>query len=128
MKIRCSPYNPLLCFVFLGMSVFCSQHAASAQCSGDFSFRSVSAEKNSTSGKIEVSVKSPVNGVYTFKVFEMAGTLTLVQTRNATASDKIIFENLKPATYFIKIEWGESCSKTIGGFDGIVITEKDQGR
>ncbi|MGC1243752.1 MAG: T9SS type A sorting domain-containing protein [Chryseosolibacter sp.] len=128
MKIRCSPYNPLLCFVFLGMSVFFSQHAALAQCSGDFSFHSVSAEKNSNSGQIEVSLKSPANGAYTFKVFEMAGTLTLVQTRKATAPGKVIFENLKPATYFIKIEWGESCSKTIGGFDGIVITEKDQGR
>jgi hypothetical protein len=128
MKIRCSPYNPLMFLIFLGAFIFNNCNFAHAQCRGDFTIQSVAAEKESTSGKIEVSLKDPDPAIYTFKVYEMAGEITLVQTRDASSPEKIIFEGLRPSTYFVKVEWGESCSKTLGGLEGIIITEKDQGR
>ena len=126
MKIRCSPYNPLMFLVFLGTFIFNNYNFSHAQCTGDFTIQSVSAEKESASGKIEVSLKDPDPGIYTFKVYEMAGEITLVQTREASSPEKIIFEGLRQSTYFVKVEWGESCYKTLGGLEGIIITEKGQ--
>ena len=128
MKIRCSPYNPLLFLGIIGIFIFLDHHTATAQCQSDISFLSVPAEKASSSGKIEVSLKNPQPGTYTFKVYEMAGTINLVQTKETASPDKITFENLNPSLYFVKVEWGESCYRTLGGIDGITITEKDQGR
>lgn len=128
MKKRCSPYNPLPFLAFLGIFIFSDQLFAAAQCQGDISFRSISAETASASGKIEISVKDPQQGTYTFKVYEMAGTITLVQTKETISPEKTTIENLKPSTYFVKVEWGESCYKTLGGLDGIIVTAKDQGR
>jgi hypothetical protein len=127
MEFRCSPYNPLLYFGVLGIFIFCSQHA-SAQCKGDFTYQTFSAEKGSASGKIEIEIKNPGSGNYTFKVYEMTGSIAIVETRQAASPEKTIFENLKASTYFVKVEWGESCYKTLGGREGIIITEKDQGR
>lgn len=131
MKFRCSPYNPLMFIVFLGAFIFCHNHMASAQCTGDFSFQSFDSEKHSASGKsasgkIEVSVKNPTAGTYTFKVYSVSGEITLVQTQQAYTPDKVIFERLDAATYYVKVEWGEGCYKTVGGIEGISITEKDQ--
>lgn len=128
MKLRCSPYNPFLVFVVLGTFIFINSNFASGQCKGDFSFQSLSSEKDSPTGKIEVSLKDPAPGLYTFKVYRMEGEITLVQTKEAPSPDKIIFDELIPSTYFVKIEWGDTCYKTIGGLEGILITEKDQGR
>jgi len=128
MKRRCSPYNPLVFLVFLGIFIFCASPFAAAQCQGDFSFQSFSSEKQASSGKIEVSLKDAQPGSYTFKVYEMAGKIALVQTRETVSPEKITFENLKPSTYFVKVEWGQTCHKTLGGMDGIIITEKVQGR
>jgi hypothetical protein len=127
MEVRCSPYNSLL---FLGTAVlliFCSQ-LASAQCKADFTYQALSSEKGLHSGKIEVSVSNPAPGTYNFKVFEMNGTIRMVESKKTSSPDKVTFEGLKPATYFIKVQWGDTCSKTLGGFDGIIVTEKDQGR
>ena len=128
MKIRCSPYNPVLFFVFLGILIFYNPSFATAQCTGDFTYQSFSSEKESPSGKIEIALKNQNPGIYTFKVYKVAGVITLVQTKQAPSPDKIFFEGLAPSTYFVKIEWGESCYKTLGGLEGINITEKDQGR
>jgi hypothetical protein len=128
MKIRCSPYNPLLCLGIIGICIFCGHHAAKAQCQSDFTFQSFPTEKESSAGKIEVSLKNPQQGSYTFKVYEMSGKITLIQTKETPSPEKITFENLKPSRYFVKVEWGESCYRTLGGMDGIIITEKDPGR
>lgn len=128
MKRRCSPYNPLPFLAFLGVFIFLNQPFAAAQCQGDFTFQSFPSEKQMSSGKIEVSLRNAQPVSYTFKVYEMSGKITLVQTRETVPRDKIIFENLKPSTYFVKVEWGGGCSKTLGGMDGIIVTEKPQVR
>ena len=127
MEVRCSLYNSLLFFGAAVLFIFCSQ-LASAQCKADFTYNSLSSEKTSPSGKIEVFVTNPVSGSYNFKVFEMNGTIKMVESKKMLSPEKVTFEHLKPATYFIRVEWGDSCSKTLGGFDGIIVTEKDQGR
>ncbi len=127
MEIRCSPYNPVLFIVFLGILILSNPSIASAQCKGDFTFQSFSSDKKSSSGKIEIKLKNLPSGIYTFKVYKVAGVITLVQTREASSPDKILIEGLAPSNYFVKIEWGDSCYKTLGGLEGINITEKDPG-
>ena len=126
MKLRFSPCRSL-CLGVLGI-LFLFNHSAFAQCNGDFSFQSVSSSTGSSAGTIEVSLNNTDPGLYTFKVYAMGGALSLIQTKQVSNPDKIIFDKLKPANYFIKIEWGESCSKVLGGLDGIIITGKDQER
>jgi hypothetical protein len=128
MKLRCSPYNPLIFCVFLGIFIVCDYDFANAQCKGEFTFQSFSSEKNSASGKIEVSLNNPEPGSYTFTVYRIAGAITRIQTKEASSPEKITFEQLEPSTYVIKIEWGGSCNKNIGGLEGIIITEKEQGK
>ncbi|MEO5602855.1 MAG: hypothetical protein ABIR06_18185 [Cyclobacteriaceae bacterium] len=126
MKLRCSPYNPVYFVVFLGILVVCLTSFAHAQCQADFTYQSYSSEKKSPSGKIEITLKTSDSPMYTFKVYQVEGAITLVQTKQASLRDKVTIEHLKPSTYFVRIEWGESCYKTIGGLDGIIITAKDQ--
>src|SRR5688572_7409707 len=104
MKLRCSPYNSLLLIVVLGAFIFMHPNFASGQCKADLSFQSFSSDKDSPTGKIEVSLKDPAPGRYTFKVYRMAGEITLVQTKEASSPDKMIFDELIPSTYFVKIE------------------------
>ena len=125
MKLRCSPYSPAVFVVFLGILIFFHTSVASAQCQADFTFQSFSSAKGSPSGKIEITSKDPVSGVYTFKVYRIDGVISLVQTQK-TSSNKIVIQNLAPSTYLVKIEWGGSCYKTIGGLEGITVTLKDQ--
>jgi hypothetical protein len=127
MKIRCSPCNALLSFGILGIFILCHA-AASAQCSGDFTYQSISSSKEPSSGKIEISVKSPESGTYTFKVYKMDAQLTLVQSREASSPEKITLEGLPPSPYLVKIEWGNGCSRLLGGLDGILITRKEEVR
>jgi hypothetical protein len=128
MKLRCSPCNPRVLFVFLGIFLFYNPIFVHAQCHGDFSLQSFPAENGSSPGKIEVVTRNAEPTTYTFKIYELAGTLKLVETRQELSPEKVTFERLKPAIYFVKIEWGESCYKTLGGYEGISITQKDQGR
>ena len=128
MKIRCSPYNPLLFLGIIGIFLFSFNHLATAQCQADISFKSVPADKASSSGKIELLLKDPQPATYTFKVYEMSGNITLIQTKESISPQKITFENLKPSTYFVKVEWGAGCYKTLGGMEGILVTEKYQGK
>lgn len=125
MEFRCSPYNSLLFFGVLGIFIFCG-HSVPAQCKGEFSYQLVASDKGSDSGRIEISVTNPTSATYTFKIFEMNGSISMVQRKQASFPEKIIFEKLRPAVYFIKIEWGESCYRTLGGQNGIIITEKAQ--
>ena len=127
MEVSCSSYNSLLFIGTVVLLIFCSQ-LASAQCKADFNYQSLSSEKALPSGKIEVSVSNPAPGTYSFKVFEMNGTIRMVESKKTSSPEKVTFERLKPATYFIKVEWGDTCSKTLGGFEGIIVTEKDPER
>jgi len=127
MEFRCRPCNSVTFFLIVGI-LFLTCPVAFAQCKGNFSYQSVSSAKDAPSGKIEVTVQQPEYGTYTFKVFEMNGTARLVQTKQVSGPDKISFEGLKPATYFIKVEWGESCYRTLGGLEGITVTQTDPRR
>lgn len=125
MEVSCSPYNSVLFFGAAVLFIFCTP-SVSAQCKADFTYQTVSSEKDLQSGKIEVFLTSQPPGSYNFKLFQMDGTVKMVQSKEAISPDKVTFEGLKPATYFVRVDWPDSCSKTLGGFEGITITEKDQ--
>ena len=127
MEFRCSPYNSLLFFAVLGIFIFCS-HSSLAQCQGEFTYQSVASEKDAHTGRIEISVINPAPGLYTFNVYKMEGKIVLVETRQVSSPDKIVFEGLVPENYYVKVEWADSCRKILGGLEGIIITGKDQGR
>jgi hypothetical protein len=94
-----------------------------AQCNGDFSFQALSSTGNSKTGKIELTVRNAEIGNYTFKLYRLSGEIKLIDTKESQASQKIVFDKLEPADYYIKVEWG-SCKKSIGGIQGIQIIEK----
>lgn len=125
MKMRCSPYKPLLCAALLGIFILCNQTPARAQCHGDFSYETFSTAEASPSGRIEVSIKDPEPGTYIIKLYKLSGKLSLVETKETVFPDKIIFEGLPASSYFVKIEWA-ACSRVIGGLEGISITAKDE--
>ena len=127
MEFKCSPYTALLFFGVLGIFIICTGNVF-AQCKGEFTYQSVPSEKHADSGRIEISVNNPAPGLYTFNVYKMEDKIVLVETRQVSSPDKIVFEGLVPENYYVKIEWGDSCSKILGGLEGIIITEKDQGR
>ena len=128
MKKSCSPYNLSVLCVLLGMCIFCCPHLVTAQCQGEFSIKTFPVEDQNSLGKIEVTAHGATATTYTFKVYELSGKLSLVTTKHASSPKTITFEDLKPATYFVKVEWDGSCYKTLGGYEGIIITEKEQGR
>jgi len=127
MELRCSPCYRLLFFAVLGMLIFCGQ-TVRAQCNGEFSYQFVSPENNSNTGKIEISLKNPDPGFYTINLYKMEGKIIPVDKQEVSSPEKIVFERLAPATYFIKIEWGSACRRILGGLEGIILTAKDQER
>lgn len=126
MEFRCSPCNSLLFFSIIGVLSLLEPQIARAQCSGEFSFESFSADATPLSGRIEITKVNSEPGVYTFKVFKVEAKITLVKTGEASSSDKIVIEGLTPGNYLVKIEWGTNCYRTIGGLAGILITQKEQ--
>ncbi len=128
MKLRCSFLKPLLCLIFPGIFILFGHSSANAQCKGDFTVQSIPSEKQAASGQIEISIKNPESGTYTFTVFKMEGIATLVKKEEAVSPDKITIEGLIPSTYFVKVEWGSNCYRTLGGIDGISVTAKEQVR
>jgi len=94
-----------------------------AQCDGDFSFKTISSIGNSQTGKIEVTIRNAENSNYVFKLYRVSGEIKLVQSKESSTPQKVVFDKLEPSDYYVKIEWG-SCQKTIGGIQGIQITEK----
>lgn len=127
MELRRSPYRRLLFFAVLGMIIFFGQ-TARAQCNGEFSYQSVSTDINSRAARIEITLKNPDPGFYTINLYKMEGKIIPVDKQEVSSPEKIVFEGLAPATYFIKIEWGSACRKILGGLEGIIITAKDQER
>ena len=126
MEFRCSPYNSLLFFGFIGMLFFAHPRIAHGQCNTDFSYQSFSADADLFSGKIEITKAVPEQGRYTFKVFKVEAGITLVKSGEVSSSDKIVIDRLSPGNYLVKIEWGTGCYRTVGGLDGILITRKEQ--
>lgn len=125
---RSQPPKLLVCVFFSGICIFFGHPSASAQCKGEFSVQPVPAEQQSASGQITISIKDPEPGTYTFTVFRMEGTATQVQKKEVVSPDKVTIEGLRPSTYFVKVEWGNTCYRTLGGMDGISITPKEQTR
>jgi hypothetical protein len=129
MEFRCSPYIPLIFVGILGMLIFCSlPSSAQSQCNGNFTYQAVSTVRGSSSGKIVISIANPETSAYTFKVYKVAQKITLAQTKEVYSQEEITFDGLEQSTYYIKIEWGDGCYRTIGGLDGIIITEKQEGK
>ncbi|HEX8039488.1 MAG TPA: hypothetical protein VF490_10055 [Chryseosolibacter sp.] len=127
MKLRFNdPLKLLLWVFFSGIFIFFVHSPASAQCKGEFSVQPVPSEKQSASGQISISIKDPEPGTYTFTVFRMEGTATQVQKKEVVSPDKVTIEGLTPSTYFVKVEWGNTCYRTLGGMDGISITPKEE--
>jgi len=126
MELIYSPCKRIAFVAVLGIFIFFHSNLAFGQCQGDFSYQVFPSEKNASTGKIEISLKNPGFGLYTFKVYDITQRITLVQSREASSPEQITFENLKPSTYLLKIEWGDSCYTTLGGLEGIIVTEKPQ--
>lgn len=116
----------MLFFGVLAMFIVCSQ-ALYAQCASDFSYEFTPSEGPSNSGKIELFLNGAAPGAFTINLYKMEGKIVPVEKKESSAQ-KIVFERLAPAKYFIKIEWGNGCRRVLGGLEGIMITAKDQER
>jgi hypothetical protein len=91
----------------------------------DFSFKSVSTERNSSTGKIEITANNGL-GICTVKVYKIEGDVELVKSENMTFDNKrqLLIKGLEASAYVVKIEWGGACAKVIGGLEGIIVSEK----
>lgn len=113
--------------VFISIFIIGLVPLCSGQCESDFTHKSKPAVASTNLGSIEVILNQKVFEEYTFKVYSVIGEIKLVQTKKVQSPSSVIFEELPPADYFIKIEWGVNCFKTIGGLDGIKVAEKKSG-
>lgn len=102
--------------------IFCMSTLCWSQCKGDFSYKVFPSEKGKALGKIEVTLGLQQD--YTLKVYAISGEIKLVKTEVVNFEKIALIEGLSPSDYIIKIEWGNGCSQTIGGKDGIQIVEK----
>jgi hypothetical protein len=110
----------------VGLLISFHTSVALAQCDeAKNSYQAFSSENNSSTGKIEITLERPDAVLYTFKIYKVDGVMSLVETRQAQAPEKIMIEGLEASTYFVRIEWG-TCYTIIGGLKGIIITGKDQ--
>jgi hypothetical protein len=109
-------------FLTVGLVPWCS-----GQCNSDFAYKAKPATGSVNLGSIEVILNQKVFEEYTFKVYSVSGEIKLVQTKKVQSPSSVLFEELPPADYFIKIEWGANCIKTIGGLAGIKVAEKKSG-
>lgn len=125
MELRCSACYRLLFFAVLGILIFCS-HTLRAQCHGDFSYQFTSIGPDSNAGKIEISFENIDRGVYAIQLYKVEGRFIPVDRQEVSMPEKIVFDNLTPSIYFVKIDWGSACRKMLGGLEGIIITTKDQ--
>lgn len=100
---------------------------ALSQCQGEFDYKATPGDA-SAEGSIEIAVKNPEPGTYTFKVYSISGKITLVQTQESSSPERIVLKGLAPDTYLVRIEWGNACHKFVGGLEGIQITAKSPQR
>lgn len=128
MELGCSLRIKWLMFCFIGTLLFATHTPSFGQCEGEFKFEVHPSPNNSDSGQIEVKLNGVPSGTYTVKLYSFNGGALLLQTEQLLNSGSLTFVNLKPAAYLVKIEWGESCFKVLGGIDGIIVTEQDQER
>lgn len=94
----------------------------SAQCTTDFKVHEIEYTDGQL-GKIEVSV---INGGfsdrYTAKVYQINSEVDLIsEVRPNIVNNLFAINQLQPNTYWIKMEWGDGCFKTIGGLEGIKV-------
>lgn len=93
-----------------------------AQCTTDFKVHKIE-YSDSQLGKIEVAVvDGGFSDRYTAKVYQINSDVDLIsEVRPFISNNKFTINQLKPSTYWIRIEWGDGCFKTIGGLDGIKV-------
>lgn len=127
MKKRCSLSHPLLFPALMAIFLVAGYLPAFSQCQGEFDYKAIPGEA-SPEGSIEISVKNPEPGTYTFKVYSISGEITLVQTKEAASPERIILKGLAPDTYLVRIAWADNCYTVIGGLEGIRITVKSPHR
>lgn len=109
----------ILCVLVLRVPSF-----SQGQCTDKFSHSVISSDQKKNNGKIEISIEGPHQD-FTLKVYCITGEIKLVKTKLMLSSDRLIsIEGLEPSDYLIKIEGVSGCIKTIGGIEGIQLTEK----
>ena len=94
----------------------------SAQCTTDFKVRQVE-YSDVQLGKIEVAIiNAGFSDRYTAKVYQINSDVDLIsEVRPSISNNKFEITRLKPNTYWIRIEWGDSCFQIIGGIEGIKV-------
>ena len=95
-----------------------------AQCKEDFSVKVIDSGLGKSDGKIEVSVAIASNSNFTFSVFKISGAVEVGDRKVADRESKIVFDELAPGDYIIRVEWGANCREDLGGVDGISVNER----
>lgn len=100
-----------------------------AQCSTDFKVQAEDTDAVKT-GRIEIDViKGEFSQSYNIKVYQINAEVELVREITQRANNnKLIINGLGVNTYWVRIEWGNACYKTIGGLEGIKVGTNAEGR
>lgn len=111
----------LLFFQLFAVGLLESYQGSSHQkpCSDtSFSYRVVSGTRNS----IEVVKSGPESATYTLKLYRISGDIELVATKENVYSTNSRFDELPVADYLVLVSWGSGCRETLGGVEGIKIS------
>ncbi len=94
-------------------------------CNDQFAFEVSHSSPGENNGGIEISFTNQ-NESYVLKVYRINHQIELVKTYkiDRLENGKYFIKDLAPATYLVKIEWGGTCTKTIGGIEGIQIFDE----
>ena len=114
---------------YLVITFFCFLSFTSvAQCELAVTHQSEEASGPSESdGSIKLTFEEPPVGTIELKIFKVAGQIEMVKQIKVPAQKDINIKELLPGTYFVQIRWGE-CEKFLGGFDGIKLDFKTNGK
>jgi len=82
--------------------------------------------KGRSEGEIILTVENQQLTPGKFLLYRISGVITLVRSTQytGTSNSNIVFDKLDEGDYLIKTEWGDGCSQTVGGIEGIQIRDK----
>jgi len=100
-----------------------------AQCTNNFKVDEIQYDEAQL-GLIKVLIEEDKSNLsYRVKVYQINSEVTLVSEGNQIpVNNRLSIKGLKPSTYWIRLEWGDACFKTIGGLDGIVVRSNKEGQ
>jgi hypothetical protein len=124
MKLRCSPYNPLLFFGLLGTFCFFSLSSATAQCQLEVQY---SVQKNGNSYSLFLDSQTPTGSVKV-QLYDLYQGKIIAEREisSLTIDPREVFRDIAPSKYALFVS-AEGCDqpKTLGGLNGISIGIQD---